>query len=189
MESVRISFVTTTPSNKPQKHPCRAPGLSSASSNDLARRALSVLAMLLGVAALGASNPPAGSAASPAAPATTRIASADSATARRPAIMFAQTLAQRLAQDDDDDGGADAAAGQGASREQIEKYVAVYRAMQRDHSMTIEQAAAAQGFTVAAFRDLEQRIESDDLSRDQARRALAAPPQSATPSATTKPPR
>ena len=34
--------------------------------------------------------------------------------------MFAQTLAQRLAQDDDDAGGADATAGQGASPEQID---------------------------------------------------------------------
>ena len=47
--------------------------------------------------------------------------------------------------------------------------------MQRNHSMTIEQAAASQGLTVEAFRDLERRIESDDLARDDARRALAAP--------------
>ena len=66
---------------------------------------------------------------------------------------------------------------------EIEKYVAVYRAMQRNHSMTVEQAAAAQGLTVGAFRDLERRIESDDLSRDDARRALAAPTHSATPTA------
>jgi hypothetical protein len=45
---------------------------------------------------------------------------------------------------------------------EIKKYVAVYIAMQRNHSLTIEQAAAAQGLTVAAFRELEQRIERDE---------------------------
>jgi hypothetical protein len=93
--------------------------------------------------------------------------------------MFAQTLAQ-----DDDGGSDDASAGSGASPDQIEKYVAVYRAMQRNHNMTVEQAAAAQGLTVRAFRDLERRIESDDLARDDARNALAAPAPSATPTAT-----
>jgi hypothetical protein len=39
---------------------------------------------------------------------------------------------------------------------------------------------------VPAFRDLEQRIESDDLSRDDARRALAAPAENATPDAASK---
>jgi hypothetical protein len=90
-----------------------------------------------------------------------------------------------LAQDDDDDNG-DATADKGASPDEIEKYVAVYRAMQRNHSMTIQQATAAQGLTVEAFRDLERRIESDDLARDDARRALAAPAQSAAPAATPK---
>jgi hypothetical protein len=94
--------------------------------------------------------------------------------------MF-ETLAQ-----DDDGGGGDATADKGASPEQIEKYVAVYRAMQRNHNMTVEQAAAAQGLTVGAFRELERRIESDDLARDDARNALAAPAQNATPAATPK---
>jgi hypothetical protein len=94
--------------------------------------------------------------------------------------MPARTLAQ------DDEGGGDAAADRGASPDQIEKYVAVYRAMQRNHTMTVEQAAAAQGLTVGAFRDLERRIESDDLTRERARNALAAPAQSVTPTATPK---
>ncbi len=89
-----------------------------------------------------------------------------------------------VAQDqDDDDDGSDSTAGKGASPDEIQKYVAVYRAMQRNHSMTVEQAAAAQGLTVEAFRDLERRIESDDLARDDARRALAG---DATPTATPK---
>ena len=91
-----------------------------------------------------------------------------------------------LAQDQDDDDTGDSTADKGASPDEIQKYVAVYRAMQRNHSMTIEQAAASQGLTVGAFRDLERRIESDDLARDDARRALAAPSDSATPAATPK---
>lgn len=91
-----------------------------------------------------------------------------------------------LVQDDDDDDSADTTPDKGASPDEIEKYVAVYRAMQRNHSMTVAQAAAAQGLTVAAFRDLERRIESDDLARDDARHALAAPAENATPAATPK---
>jgi hypothetical protein len=91
--------------------------------------------------------------------------------------------ATTLAQDD----GGDAATDNGASPEQIEKYVAVYRAMQHNHSMTVEQAAAAQGMTVSAFRQLEQRIANDDFSRNAARRALAMPAPSAKP--TPKAPR
>ncbi len=91
-----------------------------------------------------------------------------------------------FAQDDDDDDSGDTTPDKGASPDEIEKYVAVYRAMQRNHSMTIEQATAAQGLTVTAFRDLERRIESDDLARDDARRALAAPAQGAASAATPK---
>jgi hypothetical protein len=82
----------------------------------------------------------------------------------------------------------DTSSGKGASPEEIEKYVAVYRAMQRNHNLTIEQAAAAQGLTVPAFRELEQRIESDDLARDHARRALAEPAPSAAATTALKRP-
>ena len=92
-------------------------------------------------------------------------------------------LAQ-IAQGDDDEPGDDATSDKNVSPEQIQKYVAVYRAMQRDHSLSVEQAAAAQGLSVSAFRELEQRIESDDLARDDARAALAAPAQQATPAPT-----
>jgi hypothetical protein len=88
-------------------------------------------------------------------------------------------LAQ-IAQGDDDQPGDDATSDKNVSPEQIQKYVAVYRAMQRDHSLSVEQAAAAQGLSVSAFRELEQRIESDDLARDDARAALAASAQQAT---------
>jgi hypothetical protein len=88
-------------------------------------------------------------------------------------------LAQ-IAQGDDDQPGDDATSDKNVSPEQIQKYVAVYRAMQRDHSLSVEQAAAAQGLSVSAFRELEQRIESDELARDDARAALAASAQQAT---------
>jgi len=84
-------------------------------------------------------------------------------------------LARQLVQDDDDDNADGSTADKGVSPAQIEKYVAVYRAMQRNHNLTIEQAAASQGLSVHDFRDLEGRIESDDLARDDARNALAAP--------------
>ena len=65
--------------------------------------------------------------------------------------------------------------------DEIKKYVAVYIAMQRDHNLTVEQAAAAQGLTVAAFRELEQRIEHNEVARDQARQALVKGAQQTEP--------
>jgi hypothetical protein len=146
--------------------------------------------MLFGAAMLAPSisrMASAGSSTPPGVPAPTRALALHNPDVPPAAIIFpALTLrAIPLAQDDDDDGG-DATPDKGASPDDIQKYVAVYRAMQRNHSMTVEQATAAQGLTVAAFRDLEQRIESDDLARDDARRALAAPVQSDTPAATPK---
>ncbi len=55
---------------------------------------------------------------------------------------------------------------------QIEKYVAVYKSMQRNRSLTIDRAAARQGLTVAQFRALERKIEHDDAAREQAREEL-----------------
>jgi hypothetical protein len=122
-------------------------------------------------------------------PSTAAAAAQRLLTAPAPAASFAQRsparrtfvrLAQQLVQDDDD-GAEDSSADKGVPPAQIEKYVAVYRAMQRNHNLTIEQAAASQGLTVQAFRDLESRIESDDLARDDARNALAAPANDAAP--------
>jgi hypothetical protein len=56
---------------------------------------------------------------------------------------------------------------------QLNKYIAVYKAMQHNHSLTVEQAAATQGLTLRQFRDVEQRVESNDVARQTARRALA----------------
>ncbi len=56
--------------------------------------------------------------------------------------------------------------------EQVEKYIAVYKAMQRDHNLSVDQAASAQGLSVTAFRDIEAKIERDDLIRERVRQAL-----------------
>jgi len=58
--------------------------------------------------------------------------------------------------------------------DQIEKYVAVYRDMQRDRSLTVESAAAKEGLTVSAFRQLEQKVEHDDAALERARSGLQA---------------
>ncbi len=55
---------------------------------------------------------------------------------------------------------------------QVEQYLAVYKAMQRDRRLTVEQAAAAQHLTVAQFRDIEARIERDGVLRERVRREL-----------------
>ncbi|HEX4210279.1 MAG TPA: hypothetical protein VHY56_07800, partial [Candidatus Binataceae bacterium] len=56
----------------------------------------------------------------------------------------------------------------------IEKYVAIYRDMQQNRSLTVAQAAAKQGLSVAAFRDLEQKIERDESARRHVRSELQA---------------
>ncbi|MHB8382143.1 MAG: hypothetical protein ACYDC3_07355 [Candidatus Binataceae bacterium] len=56
--------------------------------------------------------------------------------------------------------------------EQVEKYIAIYKATQSNHSLTVEQAAAQQGLTVPEFRKLEGRIERDDALRARVRKAL-----------------
>jgi hypothetical protein len=57
---------------------------------------------------------------------------------------------------------------------EIDKYIEVYKATQRDHSLTVEQAAARQGLTLEAFRQLENKIEQDDSAREHVRDALQA---------------
>ena len=55
---------------------------------------------------------------------------------------------------------------------QVDKYVSVYRSMQNDHGLTVEQAASKQGMTVTQFRSLEGKIERDDTLRERVRTAL-----------------
>jgi hypothetical protein len=86
----------------------------------------------------------------------------------------------RTAQDDDSD-----SPNQVSSRD-IEKYVAVYKAMQHNHAITVDDAASAQGLTVTQFRTLENRIERDDAARERARDELQATAASPSPVAGAK---
>jgi hypothetical protein len=55
---------------------------------------------------------------------------------------------------------------------QVDKYISVYESMQKDHNLTVEQAASKQGLTVGQFRSLENKIEADDTLRERVRKAL-----------------
>ena len=63
----------------------------------------------------------------------------------------------------------------------VDKYIKVYQAMQHNRNLTVEQAAAAQGLSVPAFRSLEDRIERNDALREHVRDALK-PQASPSPS-------
>ncbi len=60
------------------------------------------------------------------------------------------------------------------SSDQLQKYVAVYREMHNDRGLTVENAAAKESLTLSQFRELEQKIERDDVAREQVRRELQA---------------
>jgi len=94
---------------------------------------------------------------------------------QRQALQLAAEPAAPVAQDDTDDDDKDVPTGQ------VDKYINVYEAMQKDHNLTVEQAASRQGLTVAQFRELEGRIERDDTLRERVRKALR---HAANPNAT-----
>lgn len=71
-----------------------------------------------------------------------------------------------LTQDDQDSEGND------VSPAQVEQYVKVYESMQRDRTLTVDQAAAKQHLTVDQFRDIETRVERDGVLRERVRREL-----------------
>jgi hypothetical protein len=71
-----------------------------------------------------------------------------------------------VAQDDQESEGDE------VSADQVEKYVNVYQAMQRDRTITVEQAASRQHLSVEQFRDIESRIERDGVLRERVRREL-----------------
>jgi hypothetical protein len=70
----------------------------------------------------------------------------------------------------------------------VQKYIAVYTAMQRDHKLTVEQAASREGLTVAQFRSLEFRIERDPEVHQRVIKALrkAAKTPAQNPSGQTR---
>src|SRR5262249_12799856 len=72
-----------------------------------------------------------------------------------------------FAQDDDQ-----ASDGDEVSAKQLEQYVKVYQAMQRDRTLTVDQATAHEHLTVAQLSDNEGRIERDGVLRERVRREL-----------------
>jgi hypothetical protein len=58
--------------------------------------------------------------------------------------------------------------------DQVEKYVAVYKDMQRNRSLTVETAAAKEGLTITEFRELERKVGRDDAAREHVRAELQA---------------
>lgn len=71
-----------------------------------------------------------------------------------------------IAQDDQESEGDE------VSPSQLEQYVKVYQAMQRDRTITVDQATAREHLTLAQFRDIEGRIERDGALRERVRREL-----------------
>lgn len=90
-----------------------------------------------------------------------------------PALAHALHLAAQDAGDDTDE--------PRVTPDQLAKYERVYEAMQRNHSLTVEQAAAQQGLTLAQFRDLENRIQRNDDLRTQVRSDLRKAAATGTP--------
>jgi hypothetical protein len=95
-----------------------------------------------------------------------RARSASTGQARHRPLQLAAVPANPLAQDAGDDDNQD------VPTSQVDKYISVYESMQKDHNLTVEQAASKQGLTVAQFRDLENKIEADDTLRERVRKAL-----------------
>jgi hypothetical protein len=81
-------------------------------------------------------------------------------------LQLVTAPANPLAQDGSDDDNQD------VPTSQVDKYISVYESMQKDHNLTVDQAASKQGLTVAQFRDLENKIEADDTLRERVRKAL-----------------
>ncbi len=61
---------------------------------------------------------------------------------------------------------------QGVTEAEIELYIDVYSAMQKDHDMTIEVAIAPHNVSLEQFRDVERRVQRDQRIVDRVREAL-----------------
>jgi hypothetical protein len=93
-------------------------------------------------------------------------ASSAAGQAHRQPLQLVTVPANPLAQDGSEDDNQD------VPTSQVDKYISVYESMQKDHNLTVDQAASKQGLTVAQFRDLENKIEADDTLRERVRKAL-----------------
>ncbi|MBF6559326.1 MAG: hypothetical protein IVW56_03465 [Candidatus Binataceae bacterium] len=87
---------------------------------------------------------------------------------------------RRFAQNDDSGADTDIAP------DQVQKYIAVYKDMQRDRGLTVEQAASREGLTLSAFRALERKIERDEPTREHVRAELQSAAAAAPTPVTAK---
>lgn len=97
------------------------------------------------------------------------IAAASSGVLEQSSHSWAHATTRRLAQSQ-----APSQDHQILSPAQVKKYIAVYVAMQHDHALTVEKAAAHEGMTVAQFRDIENRILRNPQAHARVMRALKA---------------
>lgn len=58
------------------------------------------------------------------------------------------------------------------SESELELYIEVYKAMQSDHGLTIDEALAERGQDLQKFREIEQRIQRQDALVRRVREAL-----------------
>jgi hypothetical protein len=58
------------------------------------------------------------------------------------------------------------------SENDLQMYIAVYKAMQSDHDLTIENAIQSHGVTLDDFRQIERRIQTQTRLVDRVREAL-----------------
>jgi len=58
--------------------------------------------------------------------------------------------------------------------DQVDKYIAVYSAMQKNHSLSVADAASKQGLTVDQFRTLEDKIGRNPIVHQRVLDALKA---------------
>jgi hypothetical protein len=91
---------------------------------------------------------------------------AEIAPAGAPRDSYYSQSAPTLVQDSDGD------VDSGVPPDQVEKYVAVYKDMQHNRSLTVDTAATKEGLSVAEFRQLEQKIERDEDAREHVRTEL-----------------
>ena len=94
----------------------------------------------------------------------------------RTVILAASSKSSPFVAQDDSSGEDD-----NVSADEVEKYVAVYKAMHKNRALSIEQAAAAQGMSVGEFRHLEDRVQRDDSALQHARDELQESAKKSSP--------
>jgi hypothetical protein len=96
-------------------------------------------------------------------PATLSIAAAKHASV----LSDRSSSATILAQDDSSDE-------ETIPTDQVDKYIKVYSSMQKNHSLSVEQATSKQGLSVDEFRTLEDKIERNPVVHQRVLDALKA---------------